>query len=268
MAKRNNKKRKPPALRPPPLSGLDKAIYICLFLIALVLIFGAILALVSINRAIGYDDPTVISSEARGTMLWAAPFLLVFAIVTMGMIVTALTNKQPIFGKRGIVYGSAQYAPVYPLFMENRPNADIRPSEKGYLRAMRRFVIGVLAVTLLLTPLSLCGRNSLREDMGITVYGVFNQKTRSYEKEDIKTVTFAIYYTGGAGGGWHIRAQIMTKDGRRYDFRGDLDTLLYIKNHVPASAVRYKGEEYLNALIRSKHYTADEAAKARTLFGQ
>ncbi len=261
-------KRKPPALRPPPLSGLDKTVYVGLFLIVLALVFGAILALASINRAIGYADPTVISSEARGTLFWALPFLLVFAITALGMITGALTDRQPIFGKKGIRYGSPPYAPVYPLFMENRPKAYIRPSEKRFRRSLLRFAVSLLAVTLLLTPLSFCGRNSLREDMSITVYGVFGQETRRYEKEDIETVTFAIYHIRGAGMGWHLRTQIVTTDGRRYDFIGDPDTLLYIKNRVPASAVRRKGEEYLNALIRDKRYNAEEAAKARSLFGQ
>jgi hypothetical protein len=102
--------------------------------------------------------------------------------------------------------------------------------------------------------------------MSITVYSVFNREVREYEREDIETVTFNAYHT--SKGGWQLRAEIRTLDGRRYDFGGDIDTLLYIKRHVPASSVRYKGEEYLETLIRRRRCNAVEAAKVRALFGK
>ena len=266
MSKKKTK-RKPPALRPPPLSGLDKAVYVCLFLADLALLFGMLFGLLALQRKIAYADPTVMSSAARGTVFWAAPFLTVFAIITMGGLFTAYGDKKPIFGKKGIPYGSVHYAPVYPLFMKGRPKPYIRPSEKRYRRFMIRFAVGALAVTLLLTPLALYGRNSLREDMSITVYSVFDQEKRRYEQEDIDTVTFTIRRRS-KGYRLILRAEIRTKDGRRYDYgsTGDLDTLLYIKSHVSPSQVRYKWENRLEELIRRENFTPDEAAKVRMLF--
>lgn len=266
MSKKKTK-RKSPALRPPPLSGVDKTIYVCLFLASIALTVGALLGVFFANRAIAYADPAVIAAESRVTVFWAAPFLVTFAIVSLSMTVTAYGNKQPIFGKKGICYGSIHYAPVYPLFTKGKPKPYIRPSEKRYRRCMLRLAVGVLAVTFLLTPLSLCGRNSLRKDMSITVYSVFNQEKRRYEREDIETVTFGIYHNTRSMG-MYVGADIRTKDGKSFRYGGDLDTLLYIKSRVSPSAVRYKHEGRLDTLIRREKYTASEAAKVRTLFGQ
>jgi hypothetical protein len=265
MSKRKPK-RKPPALRPPPLSGLDKTIYYTLFVLLPVLLFCAAFLYIKLTRAIAYADPTVLSSESRASVFWVFPFLIAALLGGWIPIANALTNKQPIFGKKGIRYGSPGHAPVYPLFGSDRTKSYIRPSERRYRRFMRRLAVGILAVTFLLTPLSLCGRNSLREDMSITVYSVFNREVREYEREDIETVTFNAYHT--SKGGWQLRAEIRTLDGRRYDFGGDIDTLLYIKRHVPASSVRYQGEEYLETLIRRRRCNAVEAAKVRALFGK
>ena len=268
MSKKKSK-RKSPALRPPPLSGLDKAVYVCLFLADLALLFGMLLGLFSLQQKIAYADPTVMCSAARGSVFWAAPFLTVFAIITMGGLLTAYGDKKPIFGKKGIPYGSVHYAPVYPLFMKDRPKSYVRPSEKRYRRFILRLAVGALAVTLLLTPLALYGRSSLREDMSITVYSVFDREQRRYGQEDIDTVTFAIHRRS-KGYGLTLRAEIRTKDGRRYDYggTGDLDTLLYIKSHVSPSQVRYRWENRLEELIRRKDFTPDEAAKVRALFGK
>jgi hypothetical protein len=105
--------------------------------------------------------------------------------------------------------------------------------------------------------------------MSITVYSVFDREKRRYEQENIDTVTFAIHRRS-KGYGLTLRAEIRTKDGRRYDYggTGDLDTLLYIKSHVSPSQVRYKWENRLEELIRRKNFTPDEAAKVRMLFGQ
>ncbi len=151
--------------------------------------------------------------------------------------------------------------------MKDRPQAYIRPGEQRLRRLGMHAALITLAITVLIAPLSLCGRNSLREDMSITVYSVFNREICRYERDEIETVTYVIYYKGGRGAiGYHLRADIRMQDGKTYSYTTGVDTLFYIKSQVPLSKIRFKGEENLEELIRDRRYDVDEAAKVRMIF--
>ena len=268
MSKKKTK-RKNPALRPPPLSGLDKVIYVFLFLFVIAVAFATILPVVLFQRKIAMADPSVMASEARGTMFWILPFVLYVMIGGLCFFIDARQKKQPIFGKKGIRYGAPEWKEVYPLFMKDRPRAYIRPREQRLRRLGMHAALITLAITVLLAPLSLCGRNSLREDMSMTVYSVFNREICRYEQDEIETVTYVIYYKSYMSRGphgYHLRADIRMQDGKTYSYTTGVDTLFYIKSQVPLSKIRYRGEENLEGLIRDRRYDVDEAAKVRMIF--
>ena len=265
MPKRKSQK-KNSARRAPPLSALDKTVYFLLVLLCAAVVMGLGVGIIMIHRTIAYADETVIAVETRGTILWAIPFCFGVLCATTIPIAEAWSNKQPLFGKRGIRYGSPEWKEVYPLFMKNKSfQRPIRPSERRYRRFAARVTVAMLAVTFLLVPLSLFGRNSLHEDMSTTVRNVFDEEIRRYDGDDIHSVTYRIVMAT-KGSNRKIVVTIRMSDGRSYQYTPSLDVMLRIKAAVPLSIIRYRGTKYLEELIRYRKYDPDEAAKVRSLF--
>ncbi len=99
MSKKKTK-RKNPALRPPPLSGLDKVIYVFLVLFVIAVAFATILLVVLLHRKIAMADPSVMAAEARGTMFWILPFALYVMIGASASSLTRGRKSSPFSGKR------------------------------------------------------------------------------------------------------------------------------------------------------------------------
>ncbi len=268
--KNKHKKKKLP-LKKPPLSPLDKCIHGFLWVIAIALPFAFFFGWFMLHRAFALSDSTVISSDARASVLWCAPLILFIVVADIATVENLRITKQPFFGIKDFPYGSPGYTDVYPIF--RKPKHKIlkpeRPSQKKSRKQSVIAVIICLAICVALLPLSLFGRNVLHEDMSISVYNAFNSEIRHYEAENVTSVTFSTrYFVGGrySSGGWRKYVTLTTSDSKRYQYRTDLNTMLEIKAAFPASVIAYEGAEDIDEYIQDHNLDADEIAKLHHLF--
>ncbi|MBQ9781230.1 MAG: hypothetical protein IJW00_09860 [Clostridia bacterium] len=268
---RYKKKKKKAALKKPPLSPLDKCIHGFLWVIAIALPFVFFFGWFMLYRTIALSDSTVICSDARASVLWCAPMLLFIVVAAIATVENFRIKKQPFFGLKDFPYGSPGYTEVYPLFRKKKYPV-LKPERPSHKKFRKQSVIAVIicfAICTAFLPFSLFGRDVLHEDMSISVYNAFNSEIRHYEAEDVTTVNFSIrFYAGGrySSGGWRKYVTLTTYDGKRYQYRPDLDTMLEIKAAFPASVIAYEGTEDIDEYILDHKLDADEIAKLYDLF--
>lgn len=268
MAQKAKKRKTKQKKRMPPLSLLDRAIYLVLMLLAIMLDFGILFLTFYLRKWVAFSAPHVLAASEDAGLLWSLIPVIVPMLVAFIWSSYHYEERKPIFGKRGIKYGPPQYPPVYPVFMKNKPPVWVSENQKRSRKLGRNALLILIAVSLLPFPLSLSGRNSLQTDGSIVEYGVFNQEKERYERDEVKEVEFSLipdtrsgHY--GTDWGWIIRliqrleppeyavcVTIKTDDGEQFVFRsGDfcnwgegertdwLEDMLYLKSLYPPERI-------------------------------
>lgn len=239
----------------PALSTLDKAIYILLFLIALVLIYGVFGAALLIAKKIAFADGDVIAFREHAGIFWVLPLILTLMVLLGGGIDKAYIAKLPIFGRRDITYGPPKWDNVYPLFRKGRPKKALRPAEKKYRRFSAALLAAWLGLCVAVTPLAVYGRDCLYTDGSIRIYNVWNVETDRYRADDMAALIFETYHDDGE---WGPGVTVELQNGKRvwfadYNFRGGAsETLLYmerLKSAAPRHVLRYEGTDRLDDVV-------------------
>ena len=273
MAKKKHKRSSPASsLRPaPPLSRLDKGIYLLLAVLAFGIAFSPLIASLLLEERVAFSDPTVIGSTRPGRFgLWVLLSMFVSGVPLASVLAYGLVTRQPFFGRKDVVYGfRGGRKEIYPLFRKREnPLKPVRKRERGLIAAL---VAVALLVPVLLSVLSVYGRVDLHGDLSVTVKNGFNAETKRMEAEEIETVTFSIErYRGRRRVTNSLSAHVILtmENGRKYSFTPDADTMLYIKSRVSPSLIRYEMEgsveEYIDRYIRDPI----EADKLRVVFAE
>lgn len=273
MAKKKHKRSsQASSLRPaPPLSRLDKGIYLLLAVLAFGIAFSPLIASLLLEERVAFSDPTVIGSTRPGRFgLWVLLSMFVSGVPLASILSYGLVTRQPFFGRRDVVYGfRGGRKEIYPLFRKREtPLKPVQKRERGLIAAL---VAVALLVPVLLSVLSVYGRVDLHEDLSVTVKNGFNAETKRMEAEEIETVTFSIErYRGRRRVTNSLSAHVILtmENGRKYSFTPDADTMLYIKSRVSPSLIRYEMEgsveEYIDRYIRDPI----EADKLRVVFAE
>lgn len=273
MAKKKRKRSsQASSLRPaPPLSRLDKGIYLLLAVLAFGIAFSPLIASLLLEERVAFSDPTVIGSTRPGRFgLWVLLSMFVSGVPLASVLACGLVTRQPFFGRKDVVYGfRGGRKEIYPLFRKREnPLKPARKRERGLIAAL---VAVALLVPVLLSVLSVYGRVDLHEDLSVTVKNGFNAETKRMEAEEIETVTFSIErYRGRRRVTNSLSAHVILtmENGRKYSFTPDADTMLYIKSRVSPSLIRYEMEgsveEYIDRYIRDPI----EADKLRVVFAE
>lgn len=273
MAKKKHKRSsQASSLRPaPPLSRLDKGIYLLLAVLAFGIAFSPLIASLLLEERVAFSDPTVIGSTRPGRFgLWVLLSMFVSGVPLASVLAYGLVTRQPFFGRKDVVYGfRGGRKEIYPLFRKREnPLKPARKRERGLIAAL---VAVALLVPVLLSVLSVYGRVDLHGDLSVTVKNGFNAETKRMEAEEIETVTFSIErYRGRRRVTNSLSAHVILtmENGRKYSFTPDADTMLYIKSRVSPSLIRYEMEgsveEYIDRYIRDPI----EADKLRVVFAE
>ncbi|MBP3667177.1 MAG: hypothetical protein J6K29_09005 [Clostridia bacterium] len=273
MAKKKRKRSsRTSSLRPaPPLSRLDKGIYLLLAVLAFCITFSPLIAALLLEERVAFSDPTVIGSTRPGRFgLWMLLSMIVSGVPLASVLACGLATRQPFFGRKDVFYGfRGGRTEIYPLFRKREtPLKPVQKRERGLIAAL---VAVALLVPVLLSVLSVYGRADLHEDLSVTVKNGFNAETKRMEAEEIETVTFSIErYRGRRGiiGSLSAHVILTMENGRKYSFTPDADTMLYIKSRVSPSMIRYEMEgsveEYIDRHIRDPI----EADKLRAVFAE
>ena len=268
MAQKAKKRKAKQKKRMPPLSLLDRAIYLVLMLLAIILDFGILFLNFYLRKRVAFSVPNVLAASENSGLLWSLIPAIVLMLVAFIWSSYHYEERKPIFGKRGIKYGPPQYPSVYPVFMKNKPPVWVSENQKKSRKLGRNALLILIAVSLLPFPLSLSGRDSLQTDGSIVEYGVFNQEKEHYERDAVKEVEFSLipdtrsgHY--GTDWGWIIRLMlrlelpeyavcvtIKTDEGDQFVFRsGDfrdwgegeytdwLEDMLYLKSLYPPERI-------------------------------
>lgn len=273
MAKKKRKRSsQASSLRPaPPLSRLDKGIYLLLAVLAFGIAFSPLIASLLLEERVAFSDPTVIGSTRPGRFgLWVLLSMFVSGVPLASVLAYGLVTRQPFFGRKDVVYGfRGGRKEIYPLFRKREnPLKPARKRERGLITAL---VAVALLVPILLSVLSVYGRVDLHGDLSVTVKNGFNAETKRMEAEEIETVTFSIERYRGrrrVTGSLSAHVILTMENGRKYSFTPDADTMLYIKSRVSPSLIRYEMEgsveEYIDRYIRDPI----EADKLRQVFAE
>lgn len=281
MAKQRKKKKKHEAPMP-PLSALDKFIYITLMAINFIvcIIFGILIDI--IKHLIAFSDNTVIAYRTPFSDLLFIPFLLFIMLFGFISLLSCMYSKTPIFGKKGITYGPPMYKAKYPIFMRNKPAVYVKPSEKQWRKTKCVLISGVLIITLIPLAFSFCGRKCITSDVTLQRYNAVNIKRAEYTIDDIKSTTFRAYYSLGtknSTGHWEISIKLTTNNNKNFkfvysDFKpfGEgahietLDMLLDIKSKLNSEDIEYDGIDNLEYVIEEKGLKEKESEMLYELF--
>ena len=269
----------------PPLSFVDKLIYWFLFLLHLTLSFILLLELLHLRRVITFADISVVAVAARSGILWVIIPWLTYFLIPFILLDKCYIDRKPIFGRRNFKYGPPAWPKVYPLFMKNKPYVFVSARKKKDRRLSVIILLIVLLVSLIPLPLSLYGRNCLRDNGSIVQYNMLNNVAHSFTSEEIEVVTIKAYRyrTKSDPKFWSygVQIELITDTGKKYPFNawefrdheknGALTWLLSmedIKQHYDQEILRYEGVNYLDDVVADKALTNEEAQLLYRLFAQ
>lgn len=273
MAKKHRKRSSPAnSLRKaPPLSPLDKGIYVFLSVLAFGIAFSPLIAALLLGDRVSFSDPTVIGNTKPGRFaLWVLLSMFVSGVPLFSVLAVGMANRQPFFGRKDVYYGfRGGRVDIHPLFRKREtPLKPAKKRERGLIAAL---VAVALLVPILLSVLSVYERADLHKDLSITVKNGFNTETKRMEAEEIRTVTFSIdRYRGRKGiiGSLSAHVILTMENGRKYTFNPDADTMLYIKSRVSPSLIRYELEGSVEEYISRRIRDPIEADKLRQVFAE
>ena len=259
MAKKHRKRSSPAnSLRKaPPLSPLDKGIYVFLSVLAFGITFSPLIAALLLGDRVSFSDPTVIGNTKPGRFaLWVLLSMFVSGVPLFSVLAVGMANRQPFFGRKDVIYGfRGGRVDIHPLFRKRE--TPLKPAKKRERGLVAVLVAVALLVPILLSVLSVYGRVDLHEDLSVTVKNGFNTEAKRMEAEEIETVTFSIErYRGRRRVTHSLSAHVILtmENGRKYSFTPDADTMLYIKSRVSPSLIRYEmegsGGEYISRRTR------------------
>lgn len=269
----------------PPLSFVDKLIYWTIFILLcvayVVLLFGPIY----LRSKIAFSDQAVIAMDENASMLWQFVPWMTFFLMTFILWLQPYQNRKPIFGRRNFKYGPPAWPKVYPLFMKNKPTVWVSERKKKKQKQIAVILLIVLLVSFIPLPLSLYGRDCLRNDGSILQYNMFNSQTHEFASGDMEEIEIETYrYSTGKRNirrHWGVQIVFKTDSGKKYtfehrDFRSDahcetiywLEWMLNIKKRYDPSIIHYDGLEDLDRVIADRDLNQEEVEKLYQLFGQ
>lgn len=264
----------------PPLTKLDKGIYITVAVIGVAAYFAALLWMMFAWEEKIFRDEAVLAVYRHLSSCWAAPFLISVALTLAGLWMTGYGERRPIFGIKGFLYGPPLPG-IYPLIMKDKPPK--REKDQAFGRMIAAVVIGVNLVCLAFVPLSVSGRDVWMDNGHVMEYNMFGKRTEDYSVGDASQVRVRVYYSSGGrhrSAGWRISVQLAMEDGAGYSFGpgsfrgGDEDgirrwilDLKGLLERYPEGVVTFEGTEDLEALIDDWDLNETEERLLREMFG-
>ncbi|MBR5489789.1 MAG: hypothetical protein IKV79_00795 [Oscillospiraceae bacterium] len=265
-----SKKKKHKVKRPnPPLSALDKGIYIATMLLGLILGPCTLGWHIYLRELLAFSDGALASKVVSFPTALAFP--MVFFIVIGGMLLFGLgfVGKVPIFGNKNVEYG------VYPNPTGLYPLFDPRRKLKGKSSAnLRKFYpcMAAFAICLALWAAGLAPRCSLYENGEVRHYSCFNTAIKVYSAEDFESVKFRTYTSYSWASSAVYYEMVLSRGPRQkcifsrhdfYDSDESIDIMLSIKEMFPKTQVEYHGRERLDEIT---YLSEDDMAKLYRLF--
>ena len=276
MAKKAKKKMH----RMPPLSVADKIIYWTAFVLLWLIFFAMSIGTIYLRKVIAFADESVAAAYENISFILSVFSSLTFHLTTLIVWFLLYEARRPILGKRNFKYGPPGWPKVYPLFMKNKPYVFVSEREKKNRRVIAAILVAVLLLSLILWPLSLCGRTCLHSDGSITQYNMFNKQMEEYsadqiEKIQLETCRFRhdLVSSGVSitlftkNGNKHFFTNREFRKGSQADDRDWIAAMLDIKNQFDPGIVYCDETEKLKYVVMQQNLTAEETQLLYELFG-
>ncbi len=269
-----NKKRK--RKEAPPLSSLDKRIYIALIMIFLLLT----LALVPDwsywgARAFGiWIQPAAMRREASDFIaMWL--LLAVLLVCTITLYIKGFIERNPIFGDKTIAYGEYPWPKnLYPIFDRRRKTHRINVENRRFWRCYVTIMCLILIFVFIISGPVICRRICFEDNGDVNAYNSLAPISR-YNVDDYERAEFEIYkHTHRFNSYWSYELTVVCSDGRSYSFAREdmkepakaLETVLRIKNMLPEKSFMRFHYQFMETLISEENIRGAEEAMLRQIF--
>ncbi len=261
-----------------PLSFIDKAIYVILIFLGVVLAF-VLFALFGIYIPIkmSYSDVNVVAIVNSSATIWAMPFSLLGSMVFVVLGYFGLKNKQPIFGNKKIKPSYFESTiKTYPLFSKGfRENLTVSAARKIRITAIS--ILIAIVVSAFMIPFGFYPRTVLDKDNNIITYNTFNKETKRINISDSQKNVINISYSNGRRSGprWGIQ-MIFVFDNEEYtvglgafDKMSTSEALRYmidLKNNLGEGNYTITNTNRMEDLLTQNGYSDEEKALIYELF--
>ena len=251
----------------PPLSFVDKAIYWTILLLLCASYIALLLGPFILRHKIAFADESVIAVADNISILWLVVPFINWTLITSILWGYSYYERKPIFGKKGFRYGPPAWLRVYQLFMKNKPQVFVSTYDKKRRKGVSTILAIVLIVGLIPFPLSLYGRDCLRQDGSIVQYNMFNREVYNFSAGDIREIKFGTYRHKSRGDMFYsygVQMVLITDSGKKYTFQarefhsdGEDDARYWlkamsdIKRRYDPSIIRYEDSEKLDKVAKS-----------------
>lgn len=178
----------------PPLSLLDKTIYIILVLLGFAMLLVMMLGMgLFLPKSIAFADDTIVASY-NPAVICALPLTLLIALGIAFLAGRGIDNKQPIFGNKH--FKPAGLKPViktYPLFSkEFREN--LSNGTKRKIKKTVKILLILLIVFSVIYSLGIFPRTVLDKYNNCTSYNMFNNETHRCNITEAEKLVIDIYH--------------------------------------------------------------------------
>ena len=272
----------PNASRTPPLSILDKSIYILIIVLSALLFISLYILFRFLKIDLASKDADTVAYSFIASELFSLPFLLYFEISLIVANAVLFSKKIPIFGNRKIEYGTFPWDKnIYPLFDKRRKLVYVNPSTKKFRKTLVSIWCIVLCVTMLFVPISIFGRDCLQSDNSIVFYDVFGRRSeKTYATSDYSTLEIGARFVPqgkGVTGYWDFSIKIKMTDGKNImysgkDFFGDttsiIKKMIEIKKLFPSYKITISGKNNLQKVEKEYKMNEKEIKLLEELFDE
>lgn len=247
----------------PPLSGLDKAIYVFLILLSMGLLVAALLIYLYILDYIAFSDESIVAKEATLGMIFAIPLVMFIGMFPMITFAYGYKAKQPIFGNKR--FRTPAFAPLlktYPILSkEFRQN--LTDENKAKIRKNTKSILVIFFVCVLLFTFGIYPRKVLDKDNNFTSYNSFNKKIHSYNIEEADNLVIRIH-RHRRGAGYSIEMDFEF-DGQKYNVgqgsfnnmsrEETLEYMVYLKSFFDESEYEITNIKRMDDLLYYNDFT-------------
>jgi len=273
MAK--NKKSKKKKGYNPPLTFLDKFIYILFLIISGILSFSLVLIPVFIQKKITFTDSSAIAFETTGSIFWILPLTLYILLSAWILGICGLEDSIPLFGNPNLRYGEPPFKRnTYPLFRRKKYVKEIKNKKKPWYKNLIIVWCTVFFILACLFPLGICGRRVLYDDSSITIFDSFNSEKITYSPDNFESLTISTYRNWSRYSyHWSYQIKINMSDGKKIYFADKvsedaIDEFIEIKEMINKDNIVIEGKHNLDEVITDMKCNQSQSEKLRQLFSE
>lgn len=192
-----------------PLSGLDKFVYVMLWLVG----FSAMLAVLlvcglTIPEAVAFSDPTVVAHNGIASFFCAIPMAGYISLTLMILVAYGWEHKQPIFGNKKFKPKFGQpVIKTFPLFSKEFRDS-LNEKQKKRIKRIALILLILFVACAVILPFGIYPRSVLDNQNHFKHYNSFNQLTDEVTVEEANRLILEIDYSSGHRGSspsWGIR---------------------------------------------------------------